>query len=189
MINATEIAKPLKRTNPGPIDALYGPYDSLEVACYEVKNTSKEVEGQLKNFRTGQVVGIITPEGIKEYWWAKGTADADLVLKNIDISGLATQKQLNEAVDGLPSKEEFNSLSLGIGNAAIDVPPSASILTYNVTYPGTYVFYNGLTVTAEDLDGAVVQFRKIGSNWVKSRTKIPMVNLIPSSSNDTFIII
>lgn len=80
--NITEIAKAFKRTNPGSFDALYGPYDSLAAACLAVPNVTKLVDGVLRNFRTGQVIGLNTPGGIVEYWWMNGFFDTDLELKD-----------------------------------------------------------------------------------------------------------
>jgi hypothetical protein len=110
MSSSTEIAKGFKRTNPGPLDTLYGPYDSLAHACRDVPNASKEVDGVTKNFRTGQVVGINTAQGIVEYWWPdpNASADTDLVVKEpkVDLSGLATVEELELKI---ASKEKVKS--------------------------------------------------------------------------------
>jgi|GEM_PF-4327355 len=98
MTNATEIAKPFKRTNPGHIDLLYGPYNSLAEACREVPNATKEVDGVEKNFRAGQVIGLNTPDGIVEYWWPNNTDDTDLVVKSVNVSELATKEEANNKI-------------------------------------------------------------------------------------------
>ncbi|GEM_PF-6408216 len=156
MTNATEISKPFKRTNPGPIDVLYGPYDSLAIACQQVPDATKEVDGINKNFRTGQVIGINTLEGIVEYWWPKNTSDSGLIRKEnkIDLSTFAT-------------KDDLNAFSNGTANATIEDSPEDKYSVYNISDVGVYSHFGGIEVLEDDFKGNLVQFRRFSSGWKK----------------------
>jgi hypothetical protein len=65
----TEIAKSFKLLNPGPLDAWYGPYDSIALANQAVPSA----------IRLNKKVGINTDNGVVEYWWKDGVLDNDLV--------------------------------------------------------------------------------------------------------------
>ena len=54
------------------IDALYGPYESIEEALIAVPSNRRVI---------GRTVAIIENGGAVEYWWKAGIADADLVVK------------------------------------------------------------------------------------------------------------
>jgi len=71
----TEIAKGFKLLNPGPLDSLRGPYDTLAAALLAIPNTT--IDG--KNFREGKVCEVGTAGTYITYWWKGGFADANLV--------------------------------------------------------------------------------------------------------------
>ena len=54
------------------IDALYGPYNTLEEACIAIPVNRRAI---------GRTVAIIENGGAVEYWWKTGIADENLVLK------------------------------------------------------------------------------------------------------------
>lgn len=67
---------------------------------------------------------------------------------------------------------EINALdasraTLKTGVAVIGIAPDISINNVDVDTVGTYPLYGGLQVTAEDLDGKIVEFRKIDGAWTK----------------------
>lgn len=60
------------------VDAKYGPYADVATAKSEIGSTLRY---------KGLTVGILSGSAVVEYWWESGTADGDLVLKTVDISG------------------------------------------------------------------------------------------------------
>ncbi|SDM40907.1 hypothetical protein [Pedobacter antarcticus] len=73
---STEIAKPIKYLNSGPLDKNRGPYPTIAEANKAIKNIV--VNGI--NFREGKFVEIGNSlEGFVTYWWNGGYSDSDLV--------------------------------------------------------------------------------------------------------------
>ena len=71
---AFDLLNRIKVLTPAPnIDALYGPYSSIETACSAIPLSRRAL---------GLTVGIETENGIEEYWWKSGTEDEDLVEKS-----------------------------------------------------------------------------------------------------------
>jgi len=58
------------------IDALYGPYNSVEDACNAIPE-------DLRGY--GLTVGVMSGNVVKEYWWKSGTDDSQLVEKNEQV--------------------------------------------------------------------------------------------------------
>lgn len=67
-----DLANRIKINNPySNVDIYYGPWLTLEEACL---NIPIEIRGK------GLRIGIITDEGIVDYWWKNGIEDEDLVM-------------------------------------------------------------------------------------------------------------
>lgn len=83
------ILKPIRNisTNSKPnIDDKYGPYNDLNEAKGSINSNERAI---------GLTIGIITNDGIVEYWWKNGTSDNDLVIKAVD------ETIIEEVVDGV----------------------------------------------------------------------------------------
>lgn len=81
MPSPTEIAKPFKQTNAGPLEYWYGPYASLAAAKTAVPS----------ELRYGKTIGVITSGIITEYIWHPGDiTDSGLVAKTSGGGGGAS---------------------------------------------------------------------------------------------------
>jgi hypothetical protein len=78
-MSSTDISKPLRTLNPGALDSWWGPYQNVAAACAAIPNETKDVDGQMVNFREGKKVGIITSSGIVEHWWGSLYTDIGLI--------------------------------------------------------------------------------------------------------------
>lgn len=61
----------VRETNPN-IDALYGPYESVEAACSAIPRSRRAI---------GRTVAIMETGGAVEYWWKAGIEDENLIVK------------------------------------------------------------------------------------------------------------
>ncbi len=66
-----EISKNFRLLNSLPLDAWYGPYETVADACLAVPS----------EIRLGKVVGITTPSGLQDYWWNDSILDSGLKAK------------------------------------------------------------------------------------------------------------
>lgn len=86
------------------IDYKYGPYHSLDEAYETLGEDGDDV------IAIGLTVGILTDNGIVEYWFKNGITKEDLVLKGIDpslIQDIASLKEENAQLKGmLPIEDE-----------------------------------------------------------------------------------
>ena len=61
----------VRETNPN-IDALYGPYESVEAALAAIPRSRRAI---------GRTVAIMETGGAVEYWWKAGIEDENLIVK------------------------------------------------------------------------------------------------------------
>lgn len=94
------------------IDYYYGPYNNLNEAISTIKSNRR---------KKGLTVGILDETfGIREYWWAKGTDDDDLVLKeNKVIPTLQYNEEFPETEEIRLNKDENKQLSFVFNTSSI----------------------------------------------------------------------
>ncbi|WP_343524383.1 SGNH/GDSL hydrolase family protein [Pedobacter sp.] len=137
-MSVTEIAKGFKKLNPGPLDEWYGPYANTTAACTAIPNIV--VEGV--NFRMGKTVGIITIDGIVEYYWKEIFTDAGLVpkmlgyAKTIDMEAKADKILLLSASKNLFNPADYDTAHIIDNTGAIVVnpggPPWLGLYTFDI---------------------------------------------------------
>ena len=72
---AFDISQQVNVVNPtANVDYYYGPHADITTACEAVPMSIRA---------KGKTVGIITTDGVVEYWWKNGITNADLVEKTI----------------------------------------------------------------------------------------------------------
>lgn len=105
------------------VDYKYGPYDSLDDA-YEYLG-----EDNLDCIAVGLTIGIITDNGIVEYWFKNGTSKEDLVLKGIDpqiIKDIADLKRENAQLKEMLSVEDADGDGIPDGENRIQAIEKAT---------------------------------------------------------------
>ena len=88
---AFDISQQVKIVNPtANVDYYYGTYASIAEACASVP-----FEIRVK----GKTVGILTDNGVVEYWWKTGIEDKDLVVKSGSTSKIIHVVDENDIED------------------------------------------------------------------------------------------
>ena len=126
------------------IDALYGPFESVQEACTQIPSQRRVL---------GRTVAILTEDGVVEYWWKEDVTDSGLVkklvgeqpqLKYTDVNpeGVTIKKDTGEvltitvffkspnfgnctvSVEGMGTRKEFSSpkgyVTLNLGEMNIE---------------------------------------------------------------------
>ncbi len=105
---AFDISQQVKIVNPtANVDYYYGTYASIAEACASVP-----FEIRVK----GKTVGILTDNGVVEYWWKNGIEDENLVLKNVlesKIIHVITAKDILLLEDDIDYYNRIKNLSVG----------------------------------------------------------------------------
>lgn len=87
------------------IDAKYGPYSSVQEALSSIQVGGRAI---------GLTIGIKSGNDIKEYWFKRGTADANLVIKqtDVDLSNYDTSTQVDTKI-----KKAVENIEVGGDNS------------------------------------------------------------------------
>ena len=141
---AFNISQPIDvRSKCANIDYLYGPYNSVEDACAAIVSSRRIL---------GRTVGILSEEGITEYWWKENITDSGLVKKGVDQPSL---QYTDSNPEGIPIKKDLGDVltitvffkSPNFGNCTLTVRGGNTVRT--ITSPKGYITINLGEVTTE----------------------------------------
>ena len=167
------LANRVQVVNKNPnIDADYGPYVDVTAACTAVPFRSE-----------GKTVGIITPDGIVEYWWKVGTDNNQLIIKNVsastvDLSLYSTTSQANLLYKPIDYSFALN----GITNDSPGNLTESSSYNWLINQDGSAVFNQGITGYYYD---RIYSLTSTGVNGVYTTTSIDSDNNT-NYNNNTF---
>lgn len=117
------------------VDYKYGPYASIDEAYATL------CEDNLDVIAVGLTVGIMTENGVVEYWFKKGTTKQDLVLKGIDPSvmdKITALEQENAKLKEMLSLEDEDGNGIPDGEDRLRIIENSVVKTSDIEDTGTY---------------------------------------------------